>query len=54
MSLGTYEGPAHDAGDVVESFSNLSLSSFLADIENLPVPQWVKDTAEMCIRDRRI
>lgn len=51
VSLGTYEGPAHDAGDVVESFSNLSLSSSLADIENLPVPQWVKDTAEFALKN---
>ena len=51
VSLGTYEGPAHDAMDVVESFSNLSLSSSLADIESLPVPQWVKDTAEFALKN---
>ena len=51
VSLGTYEGPAHDASDVVESFSSLSLSSSLADIENLPVPQWVKDTAEFALKN---
>ena len=51
VSLGTYEGPAHDARDVVESFSNLSLSSSLADIESLPVPQWVKDTAEFALKN---
>ena len=51
VSLGTYEGPAHDARDVVESFSSLSLSSSLADIENLPVPQWVKDTAEFALKN---
>lgn len=51
MNLGTYEGPAKHAEDVVESFSNLSLSSSLADIENLPVPQWVKDTAEFALKN---
>lgn len=51
VSLGTYEGPAHDAKDVVESFSSLSLSSSLADIESLPVPQWVKDTAEFALKN---
>lgn len=51
VSLGTYEGPAYDARDVVESFSNLSLSSSLADIESLPVPQWVKDTAEFALKN---
>ena len=51
VSLGTYEGPAHDVRDVVESFSNLSLSSSLADIESLPVPQWVKDTAEFALKN---
>lgn len=51
VSLGTYEGPAHDARDVVESFSSLSLSSSLADIENLPVPQWVNDTAEFALKN---
>lgn len=51
VSLGTYEGPAHDTSDVVESFSNLSLSSSLADIESLPVPQWVKDTAEFALKN---
>lgn len=51
VSLGTYEGPAKHAEDVVESFSNLSLSSSLADIENLPVPQWVKDTAEFALKN---
>ena len=51
VSLGTYEGPAKRAEDVVESFSSLSLSSSLADIENLPVPQWVKDTAEFALKN---
>lgn len=51
VNLGTYEGPAHDVRDVVESFSSLSLSSSLADIENLPVPQWVKDTAEFALKN---
>lgn len=51
VSLGTYEGQARSAGDVVESFSSLSLSSSLADIENLPVPQWVKDTAEFAMKN---
>ncbi|WP_354832459.1 hypothetical protein ABGM91_11445 [Akkermansia muciniphila] len=51
VNLGTYEGPAHDVRDVVESFSGLSLSSSLADIENLPVPQWVKDTAEFALKN---
>lgn len=51
VNLGTYEGPAHDVRDVVESFSSLSLSSSLADIESLPVPQWVKDTAEFALKN---
>ena len=51
VNLGTYEGPAHDVRDVVESFSSLSLSSSLADIEDLPVPQWVKDTAEFALKN---
>lgn len=51
VNLGTHEGPAHDVRDVVESFSSLSLSSSLADIENLPVPQWVKDTAEFALKN---